>query len=264
MEGCWQRVSSASGLRAPALSVRVWGGRLGGFLLSPLRLSAIFRRCQNCTAPGEMLNMEGSNFWPRKGEPSVSQPFFSISCTFCKEATGSRQARVQPTPLPVPLTLPATLDEGTGSSHRCQGCMPTRRIEESCGAQQQHPAALGDSSSDVQGRTTTSMLHPPSSPLPRKGQMAHGDGKERRATKSSSLVGLNPDPCGFIPEWRQRGDGRAGSGGRDTDVGPNSSAGGSGLTGIWQGAGKGKTVQAKDRDWQNLTPPKWICRGNAV
>lgn len=170
--------------------------------------------------------MEGSNFWPRKGEPSVSQPFFSISCTFCKEATGSRQARVEPTPLPVPLALPATLDEGTGSSHRCQGCMPTRCIEESCGAQQQHPSALGDSSSDVQGRTTTSVLHPPSCPLPRKGQMAHGDRKERWATKSSSLVGLNPDPRGFIPEWRQRGDGGAGSGGRHTDVGPNSGAGG--------------------------------------
>lgn len=94
--------------------------------------------------------------------------------------------------------------------------------------------------------------------------MAHGEGKERRATKSSSLVGLNPDPCGFIPEWRQRGDGGAGSGGRHTDVGPNSGAGGSGLTGICQGAGKGKTVQAKDRDWQNLTPPKWRCGGDAV
>lgn len=34
------------------------------------------------------MNMEGSNFWPRNGEPSVSQPFFSISCTFCKEERG--------------------------------------------------------------------------------------------------------------------------------------------------------------------------------
>lgn len=32
--------------------------------------------------------MEGSNFWPRKGEPSVSQPFFSISCTFCEGEAG--------------------------------------------------------------------------------------------------------------------------------------------------------------------------------
>lgn len=29
--------------------------------------------------------MEGSNFCPLKGEPSTSQPFFSMSCTFCGE-----------------------------------------------------------------------------------------------------------------------------------------------------------------------------------
>lgn len=53
--------------------------------------------------------MEGSNFWPRKGEPSVSQPFFSISCTFCKEATGSHQAQGgHPTPSP---------SLGDGSTH---------------------------------------------------------------------------------------------------------------------------------------------------
>lgn len=41
--------------------------------------------CQNCTAPGGISNMEGSNFCPLKGEPSTSQPFFSMSCTFCGE-----------------------------------------------------------------------------------------------------------------------------------------------------------------------------------
>lgn len=40
---------------------------------------------QNCTAPGGMSNLEGSNFCPLKGEPSTSQPFFSMSCTFCGE-----------------------------------------------------------------------------------------------------------------------------------------------------------------------------------
>jgi len=35
------------------------------------------------TAPGEMLNIFGSNSWPLNGEPSASQPFFSISWTFC-------------------------------------------------------------------------------------------------------------------------------------------------------------------------------------
>lgn len=40
---------------------------------------------QNCTAPGGMSNMEGSNCCPLNGEPSMSQPFFSISCTFCEQ-----------------------------------------------------------------------------------------------------------------------------------------------------------------------------------
>jgi len=59
----------------------VVGGRPSGvgFSSVPSRGGRIFRRRQNCTAPGEMLNMAGSNFWPRNGEPSVSQPFFSIS-----------------------------------------------------------------------------------------------------------------------------------------------------------------------------------------
>lgn len=38
---------------------------------------------QNCTALDGMSNMEGSNCWPLNGEPSASQPFFNISCTFC-------------------------------------------------------------------------------------------------------------------------------------------------------------------------------------
>lgn len=38
---------------------------------------------QNCTALGGMSNMDGSNCCPLNGEPSASQPFFSISCTFC-------------------------------------------------------------------------------------------------------------------------------------------------------------------------------------
>lgn len=84
----------------------------GGFLLSPLRVFILFYfwlvyfyfgHCQNWTAPGEMLNMEGSNFWPRKGEPSVSQPFFSISCTFCKMRF---RVRVHPKPSPVFPALP--------------------------------------------------------------------------------------------------------------------------------------------------------------
>lgn len=56
--------------------------------------------------------MEGSNFWPRNGEPSVSQPFFNISCTFCKEATGFCQPGVMPCSSPTPLALPCS------SSHR--------------------------------------------------------------------------------------------------------------------------------------------------
>lgn len=147
--------------------------------------------------------MEGSNFWPRKGEPSVSQPFFSISCTFCKEATGSRQAWVEPTPLPVPLALPATLDEGTGSSHRCQGCMPTQRIEESCGAQQQHPSALGDSSSDVQGRTTTSVLHPPSSAQERADGTQGGEGAT--GNKKQLLGRAEPRPMWVHPRVEAAG-----------------------------------------------------------
>lgn len=31
--------------------------------------------------------MAGSNRWPRKGEPSASHPFFSISWTFYKQKT---------------------------------------------------------------------------------------------------------------------------------------------------------------------------------
>lgn len=42
--------------------------------------------------------MEGSNFWPRKGEPSVSQPFFSISCTFCKEPAAPVRLGMAPKP----------------------------------------------------------------------------------------------------------------------------------------------------------------------
>lgn len=77
--------------------------------------------------------MEGSNFWPRNGEPSVSQPFFNISCTFCKEAAGFHQPKVMPRCSPHPLLVGAAgppdpwgqqfLSSLAGSSH-CQGHTP--------------------------------------------------------------------------------------------------------------------------------------------
>lgn len=104
----------------------------GRFPLPALFFSC-FCHCQNWTAPGEMLNMEGSNFWPRNGEPSVSQPFFNISCTFCKEAAGFHQPKVMPRCSPHPLLVGAAgppdpwgqqfLSSLAGSSH-CQGHTP--------------------------------------------------------------------------------------------------------------------------------------------
>lgn len=47
--------------------------------------SSCLAASQNCTALGGMSNMEGSNCCPLNGEPSASQPFFSISCTFCEQ-----------------------------------------------------------------------------------------------------------------------------------------------------------------------------------
>ena len=37
--------------------------------------------------------MAGSNRWPRKGEPSASHPFFSISWTFYKQKTDTEVSR---------------------------------------------------------------------------------------------------------------------------------------------------------------------------
>lgn len=126
MDGCWQRASVSPGHRRWGVRVLMGIRRRGGFL-SLLYFSVVFCHCQNWTAPGEMLNIEGSNFWPRNGEPSVSQPFFNISCTFCR---GHRlpSARGDPMLFPTPLALPCR------SSHRRWGCMTTRPTGEGVGS----------------------------------------------------------------------------------------------------------------------------------
>lgn len=222
----------ACGLRAPALGP-------GGFLLSLLRFSAGFGRRQNCTAPGEMLNMEGSNFWPRKGEPSVSQPFFSISCTFCKEATGSRQApQLRPSPSPPPQ--PSVRAHPAG----LRATWPPDAPKGGFGAQQQHPFPR------ARNQLPASSPHPPTQ------EGAAGGTRGRQGATGSegvSLVGLNPDPPGCTPAQRQRGGGGAGSGGRRADAGPIAGAGGPGSEAFATVPGRGRRRRAGKR--QGLAEP---------